>query len=284
MKLLRADRRRGSERVVRAHPALHEQLQLTHVVAVREHANVASIDDRDAAGERRAPHPLGRGRVRGHRPSARSRRLDDPRQLVDRERWPRLAAGAPAVVRIDLDPVGAIPDLLAHHARERLDAGGLFGALRDASARIEAPRPVAPGGDDGPGHDDPPRSGDDALIDGLLEPDIGGRRALGAEIADGGEAREERVTGVIRGARARRRAPQGARSSRPDQPGRSAVEDRRLEDAGVPAHAVQQNHAVVWCPRCEDQTGVLRSATHYVGKTIVSVRHFTCTRCGHAIS
>jgi DNA-directed RNA polymerase subunit M/transcription elongation factor TFIIS len=67
--------------------------------------------------------------------------------------------------------------------------------------------------------------------------------------------------------------------------GDQRVEDRRLEDAGVSAYALQQNHAVVWCPRCKDQTGVLHSATHYLGNTDRSdVRHFTCTRCGHAIS
>lgn len=67
--------------------------------------------------------------------------------------------------------------------------------------------------------------------------------------------------------------------------GDQRVEDRRLQDAGVSAHAIQQNHALVWCPRCRDQTGTLQSATHYTGNTSRSdVRHFTCTRCGHAIS
>jgi hypothetical protein len=67
--------------------------------------------------------------------------------------------------------------------------------------------------------------------------------------------------------------------------GDQRVEDRRLEDAGVSAYAVSQNHAVVWCPRCQDHTGVLRSATHYLGNTNRSdVRHFACTRCGQTIS
>jgi DNA-directed RNA polymerase subunit M/transcription elongation factor TFIIS len=67
--------------------------------------------------------------------------------------------------------------------------------------------------------------------------------------------------------------------------GDQRVEDRRLQDAGVSAYAVQQNHALVWCPRCKDQTGTLQSATHYLGNSSRSdVRHFSCTRCGHSIS
>jgi Zn finger protein HypA/HybF involved in hydrogenase expression len=67
--------------------------------------------------------------------------------------------------------------------------------------------------------------------------------------------------------------------------GDQRVEDRRLEDAGVSAHAVQQNHAIVWCPRCRDHTGVLQSATHFLGNTSRSdVRRFTCTRCGQSIN
>ena len=67
--------------------------------------------------------------------------------------------------------------------------------------------------------------------------------------------------------------------------GDQRVEDRRLQDAGVSAHAIQQNHAVVWCPRCRDHTGVLQSATHYLGNTSrADVRHFTCTRCGQSIN
>ncbi|MEP7122863.1 MAG: hypothetical protein ABJE95_18195 [Byssovorax sp.] len=67
--------------------------------------------------------------------------------------------------------------------------------------------------------------------------------------------------------------------------GDQRVEDRRLADAGVSAYAIQQNHAVVWCPHCRDQTGVLQSATHYLGSTsLADRRRFVCTRCGQSVN
>ena len=49
------------------------------------------------------------------------------------------------------------------------------------------------------------RPRDDALLDGALEADVGVARALGAEIALGGEAGEQRGAGVIHGARGAQR-------------------------------------------------------------------------------
>lgn len=67
--------------------------------------------------------------------------------------------------------------------------------------------------------------------------------------------------------------------------GDQRVEDRRLQDAGVSAYAVSQNHAVPWCPRCRDFLGVLESATHYLGNTNrADVRRFVCSRCGQSLS
>jgi polyhydroxyalkanoate synthesis regulator phasin len=66
--------------------------------------------------------------------------------------------------------------------------------------------------------------------------------------------------------------------------GDQRVEDQRLQEAGVSAYALRQNKALKFCPRCQDYTGVLQSATHYVGGSSHSVRHFACTRCGDSVS
>ena len=60
----------------------------------------------------------------------------------------------------------------------------------------QALRAVGAAGDDRLGRDEQARAGDDALVDRLLEADVGEARALGAEIALGGEAGIERALGV----------------------------------------------------------------------------------------
>ena len=80
-------------------------------------ASPCSIVSTPASTARRIPS--GRRRVGRDRPSAAARGLDDRLQLLDREGRRRLAARAPAIVRVDLDPVGAVADLIADDADER---------------------------------------------------------------------------------------------------------------------------------------------------------------------
>lgn len=62
------------------------------------------------------------------------------------------------------------------------------------------------------------------------------------------------------------------------------VVERELRDQGVSAYALQKNNALVWCPRCQDHTGVLHSATHYVGGLLPSSdRSFVCSRCSQPV-
>ncbi len=60
------------------------------------------------------------------------------------------------------------------------------------------------------------------------------------------------------------------------------VEAARLEAAGVSAWQVQQNQQVVFCPRCQDLTGVVSQATHFI-RSGAAIRTFQCTRCGQVI-
>ena len=69
-----------------------------------------------------------------------------------------------------------------------------------ANAGLEALGAVGAAGDDRLGRDEQARAGDDALVDRLLEPDVGEARALGAEVALGGEAGLERSLGLDDGA------------------------------------------------------------------------------------
>src|SRR5262249_16248345 len=156
---------------------------------------VGAVLDRLHAGERRALHALGRLRV--HRDGAtaavggRHQRV----HLLLAEGGHGLAVRAPAVVAIQLDPVGAVADLVAHHARALLDAGGLLRALGGVEGVARAARAVAAGGDDGARRGDDARARHDALLDRVLELHVAGERALGAEVARGGDA------GLERGAR-----------------------------------------------------------------------------------
>ena len=66
---------------------------------------------------------------------------------AEREGRRGLAARAPAVVGVDLDPVRAVADLIADDADERV-AVGFLRALRHAPLEREALRIVAAGRDD----------------------------------------------------------------------------------------------------------------------------------------
>ena len=80
-------------------------------------------------------------------------------------------------------------------------ATGLFRALRDAPFERESLGAVGAGGDDGARGNQQARTGNDALVDGLLQLDIGVAGALGAEVAHGGETGHQRGAQVVDGAR-----------------------------------------------------------------------------------
>ena len=72
--------------------------------------------------------------------------------------------------------------------------------MGDRNAGFEALGPVGSARDDRLGRDEQARAGDDALIDRLLEADVGEARAFGAEVALGGEAGFEGAFGLDHGA------------------------------------------------------------------------------------
>ena len=125
--------------------------------------------------------------------------LHDLLQLLEGEGGLHLSTGTPAVVGVDLDPVGTASDLVSHDAHER-GVVRFLGALQHLDLGSQTRR-VAPRGDDGARDDDHARPRDDPLRDGAFEPHVGVARALGAEIALGGEAGAERLARVVGGAR-----------------------------------------------------------------------------------
>src|SRR5664279_231218 len=153
------------------------------------------------AGEHGAPDGGVAVGVHRHRASARACGLHHEIDFLLRERRTRLATGPPAIVAVDLDPVGALSDLAAHRMDDPINTIRLLGALRNIPARVEALRAVRARRDDRARHDEHARAGNYSLLDGLLEPDVGVARALGTQIANGGEAGEQRVAHVVRRAR-----------------------------------------------------------------------------------
>ncbi len=100
----------------------------------------------------------------------------------------RHVAGGPAVVGIQLDQVGAAGDLGTDGPDDVVDATGLLGALRHGDAGFVALRTIGAQCHDGARGDHHARPGDDALVDRLLQADIGIAGALGAKVAFGGKA------------------------------------------------------------------------------------------------
>jgi len=185
-------------RLVRGDGRAEQGAVLPHEPEYLGRSRVAVLD-RLHAGHHRAPHSFRRHGVRDNRPPRARRDFDDPLQLIEREGRPELAARARAVVGVDLDPVGASSDLIAHDAHERRVVG-LLGALQHVDLRSE-PRPVAARRHDRARDHDHSRSGNDPLRDGALQPHVGIAGALRAEVAHRGEPGAERLTRVVRRAR-----------------------------------------------------------------------------------
>ena len=130
-------------------------------------------------------------------------------------------AGPPAIVGVEFDHVGA----------GRRSGRGRRATISSAPSASSAPCGIGDAGlealgavgavrDDRAGGDQQARAGNDALVDRLLEADIGEAGALGAEVARGGEAghRAWRRRGRRRG----RCAARAARAA-PDRPTRLVV-------------------------------------------------------------
>ncbi len=155
-------------------------------------AAVAVLDG-FGAGEDGAAHAFRRAGVDRDRHAGALGGLDRELHFVERKGGMRAGQRAPAVIAVELDPVGAVADLVAHYAGQAVDAVGLFRALRHAPFEREALGSVAAGGDDGARGGEHARAGNDALLDRLLQFDIGVARAFGAQVADGGEAGHQRA-------------------------------------------------------------------------------------------
>src|SRR5437762_9193084 len=80
--------------------------------------------------------------------SAALRCLDDQFELIQRKCGLGFAVRSPAVIGIDLDPVGAPSDLITNDASQAVDAIGFFGALRNAPFGSITLRGIAAGCDD----------------------------------------------------------------------------------------------------------------------------------------
>ena len=76
----------------------------------------------------------------------------------------RAGMGAPAIVGVEFDPVGAVADLVADYAGQAVDAVGFFGALGDAPFLSETLGAVGAGRYDGASGGQNPGPGYDALI------------------------------------------------------------------------------------------------------------------------
>ena len=184
-------------RITGRHGRHQHHAALLHQLEDFGRAIIAMVDGLHA-GENRAAHAFRRRRVRHHVPTAHLRNLDDERHLGLRKARSRRAVRPPAVVGVDLDPVGAAPDLVAHDTRQLLRASSLLGALRHIHFRRKTTGSVHAAHHDRARGDHHPRPFDDALLHRLPEPHIGIASALGAEVTQRGEAGAQRALHVHR--------------------------------------------------------------------------------------
>ena len=138
------------------------------------------------------------GRVRGDGSAGQVRGVDDGLQFRGGQRGRGVAAGADAVVGVQLDPVGAAGGLLAHRAHRFVRAADFLRAAGQVEIGTEAARTgaVAGAGDDGTGGDIQARAGNQAFVDRALDRDVGVAGAFGAQVAQRGEAGQQRVARV----------------------------------------------------------------------------------------
>src|SRR6185436_20118891 len=148
-------------------------------------AAVAVLDCVDAGRDGAAHALLGGGMDSDAAPGIVGR-CSRGAELGFRHRGTAILTWSPAIVRIELDDVGAGRDLPADSTHD-VFARCFFGALRHFDAGLETFRSVRTAGDDRARCDQHARTRDDPLIDGLLQADIGKAGAFGAEVAYGRE-------------------------------------------------------------------------------------------------
>src|SRR5258705_6460462 len=100
----------------------------------------------------------------------------------------RRASGAPAIIGINLDPIGAVTDLIAHHARQAVNTVGFFSALRHAPFSGVTLWTIAARGHDCARHYEHTWTGNDSLLHRLLETYIRITCAFRSQIANGSKA------------------------------------------------------------------------------------------------
>jgi uncharacterized zinc-type alcohol dehydrogenase-like protein len=159
------------------------------------------------SGQNRPPHALGRAGVHRYRHTGAPRGLHRQLHLLQGKRGMRARRRTPAVIAIHLDPVGPVPDLVAHHAGETVHAVSLLGALRCPPFQCETFGGIAAGCHNGPRRSQHPRSGNNPLIHGLLQFHVRVFRAFRAQIAHSGETCHQRRPQMIHRARSPQRQP-----------------------------------------------------------------------------
>ena len=152
---------------------------------------VVAVFDGANAGECRTPHSFRRAGMHRHEPFGAARHLDRQLHLGFGERRFRFAVRAPAVVTVELDPVGTLADLVTDHPREPIHAIGFFRAEGHVTLR-GATGPIGAGGNDGARACENAGTRDNALPDGITEADVRITGAFGAEIALRGDTGIER--------------------------------------------------------------------------------------------
>src|SRR5439155_5572960 len=94
-------------------------------------------------------------------------------ELIERKRRLRASARSPAVVGVHLDPICALPDLIADDAHQIVDAAGFLCPLRHFPRWRKPSRSVAASRDDRTRDDEHARTWEDSLFDGLFDADVG---------------------------------------------------------------------------------------------------------------
>src|SRR5262249_17388858 len=148
---------------------------------------LAVLERVDARAQRRVD-AIPAVRVRGDLDAEAVRLVDDRGDLggrevdaaADRAIW---LAPVDAVVGVQLDPVGAVADLLAYRLARLLRPVDRLHADRHFELPVVAEQRIHAGRRERTRDDEHPRARHDAAIDRLLEIDIGVHRALGLEIA-----------------------------------------------------------------------------------------------------
>ena len=129
--------------------------------------------------------------------AAAFRHLDNRRDFLLCERRRRLALRAPAIVRVYLDEIDAVPELVPDDADEIVVTIRGLGAERHVHPLVEAFRPVAAGRDDRLAGNEQCRARDYAFRDRVTDADVCITGAFGSQVAHRRHAGAQRIPHVI---------------------------------------------------------------------------------------